>query len=85
MAKLSADHTLLSRKLLRLVVVLYNLQKGLAPEEVAEQLKMEKHSAKTDEICKESRLGDTSKYLNSIGSFEESSQLSCGFVFGGGH
>ena len=75
--KLGDEHTLLSKKLLKLVVVLYNLQKGMSPNEIAEQFKVEIMAERTDEICKENRKDETSVNLNSMGSFEESSQISC--------
>jgi len=76
----SINQTLISKKLLRLVVVLFNLKQGMDPAEIREQLQLEKFTEKTDTLCGESHDGksevDTSIKLNSLGSIEEISQAS---------
>lgn len=73
---LNLEQLPLSRKLLKLVVVLYNLRNGLSPEEVRERIQMEKVADKTDEICKESKRDVSSYQVQSVGSLDESSLLS---------
>ena len=71
---------MISKKLLRLVVVLFNLKQGMDPAEIRNQLQLEKFTEKTDTLCGESHDGksevDTSIKLNSLGSIEETSSAS---------
>jgi hypothetical protein len=54
----NSEQTLLSRKLFKVVVVLFNLQRGLSPRSVRETLKLDQVAEKTNEICGESNRGD---------------------------
>jgi hypothetical protein len=71
---------MISKKLLRLVVVLFNLKQGMDPAQIREQLHLEKFTEKTDTLCGESHEGksdlEQSIKLNSLGSIEETSLAS---------
>jgi hypothetical protein len=64
------SQVLLSKKILKLVIVLYNLKKGMAPSEVRDQLSLERLTNRTDEMCNETVL---SKSDNDNGTIEEES------------
>ena len=59
-AELVGDQTLLSKKLFRLVVVLYNLKQGKTPHELRESLQLDLLSHKTDDLCGETVLDNLS-------------------------
>lgn len=44
---------LLSKRLLRLVAVLYNLRKGISVDIIKSQLNLDKATSRTDEFCNE--------------------------------
>ena len=54
------DQTLLSKKLFRLVCVLYNLKQGKTPQELRESLQLDLLSHKTDDLCGETVLDNLS-------------------------
>jgi hypothetical protein len=55
--QIEIPQTMISKKLLRLVVVLFNLKQGMLPTEIREQLNLEKMTDKTDDLCGESCMG----------------------------
>jgi hypothetical protein len=75
-----STQSMISKKLLRLVVVLLNLKQGMDPADIREQLQLEKLTEKTDNLCGESNDGkselEQSIKMNSLGSIEETSLTS---------
>lgn len=67
------DILFLGRKLLKLVAVLYSIQKGMSREEIASQMEIERIAEKTDRVCKETRGEETAINVNSVISADESS------------
>lgn len=62
------DQNFLSKKILKLVVVLFNLKNGMQPSEVRENMSLERFSNKTDDLCNESDKNHIISLDESIGN-----------------
>jgi len=75
--KLETSQLPMSKKILKLVVVLYKLQQGLSVDEVREQMQLERLVDQTNSICKEgSKDLNLSQDVISVSSLKLSSLMS---------
>lgn len=72
--KLPKEQQLASKRLMKLVVVLFHLNSGMSKAEVREKVKVERTFAKTDSVCKETASEQSKMPMTlSSASFDEAS------------
>lgn len=79
--KLPTEQQLASKRMMKLVVVLFHLHSGMSTQDVRTKIKLDQAFAKTDSVCKET-ASEHSKLPLSLSSFsfDEASLISTGEV-----